>query len=240
MHKESLTIGIIGGMGPAATVDLFGKIVSKTPARRDQDHIRVLVDSNPKIPDRTNALFNGGPDPVPAMLESAVALQKAGADFLVVPCNTAHVFVERFKHELQVPFLSMIESTAEYVRKNYPDVKKVGLLGTDGTIKAGVYKDIFAGYGMKIISPSEDTQKQCVMESIYGEEGIKAGFTEVPRVRLASAANEMVAAGAEVILMACTEIPLAMCKEDVEAPLLDPTAILAEAAVKKALQKNDC
>ena len=115
MKKNKLTIGILGGMGPAATVDLYRKIISYTPAECDQDHIRIIIDSNPQIPDRTDALNNGGADPLPFMLDSARKLKNAQVDFIVIPCNTAHIFVPHLLDELNIAILSMIEVCVDYV-----------------------------------------------------------------------------------------------------------------------------
>jgi aspartate racemase len=239
MTKKTLTIGILGGMGPAATADLFQKIISKTPAERDQEHIRIFIDNNPHIPDRTAALRGKGNDPIPAMLESARGLEKAGADFIIVPCNTAHYFVKQIEKKLDIPVLSMIEATVNYVRTQYPEVKTVGLLASTGTVLSGVYKNEFDACGITMLAPDADEQENLVMESIYGKQGIKAGFTDgLPHESLKKAGEILHKRGAEILLMACTEIPLALRNGDAEIPLLDPTSILAEAAVNKALNGN--
>ena len=100
-------IGIIGGMGPEATIDLVQKIVDHTPAKKDQDHIHIIVDNNPKIPDRTSAIFNGGEDPTTYLINSANLLTRAGVDFIIIACNTAHYFLPKIKEEMDMPFLDM-------------------------------------------------------------------------------------------------------------------------------------
>ena len=236
MENFRQTIGILGGMGPAATRDLYDKIISQTPAGRDQDHLRIFIDSNPQIPDRTKALNENGEDPVPYMLDSAKRLEKAGVDFIIVPCNTAHAFVSCFAKELNIPFLSMIETCAKSVLSNYPEISKVGLLATSGTVNSGLYAEEFKKYGVEVIALPEGVQEANVMEAIYGQCGIKSGKTEgKPHDLLQKAAEVLKEAGAEVILMACTEIPLALHQEDIDVPLIDPTNLLARAAVEKAL-----
>ena len=123
------TIGIVGGMGPLATSDLFRKIVEITDAASDQEHVRVCIDNNTEIPDRTAAILKGGEDPVPEMVKSAVRLQGMGADVLIMPCNTAHYFYDRLTPFVDTPFLNMIEETAKEIKRR--GIKKAGLLATD-------------------------------------------------------------------------------------------------------------
>ena len=236
MQKKSLTIGILGGMGPAATVDIFSKIVKFTPAAQDQDHIRIIIDNNPKIPNRIAAFYGRGEDPVPAMVASAQSLQAAGADFLIIPCNTAHLFVPKIEQHLKIPFLSIIDACIEFIKLNYPQVKKAGILGTTPTVESGLYRNVFAKIGISLVSPESELQHNSVMEAIFGIQGIKAGNTCLqPRELLIMASEQLVAKGAEIILMACTEIPIVLKPEDIAVPLVDLNSILAIAAVKKAL-----
>lgn len=236
MEKNKLTIGVLGGMGPAATVDLYKKIIFYTPAECDQDHIRIFIDSNSQIPDRTNALNNGGVSPVPFMLDSAKKLENSQVDFIIIPCNTAHAFVPDFVDKLHVPILNMIEVCVAYVLTQFPHIKKVGLLATTGTVSSNIYTNEFKKHDISIIKPSKEFQQDKVMAAIYGKNGIKAGnISGKPHALLLEAARQLEQKGAEVILMACTEIPLALHAKDVNIPLLDPTNLLAQAAVKKAL-----
>ena len=129
------SIGIIGGMGPMATVDLYRKIVENTDAACDNDHIRVYIDSNAAIPDRTAAILRGGPDPVPQMADSVRKLTACGADCLIMPCNTAHYFLPRLQSLTPVPFLSMLEAAADACRERFPG-KTAGVLATRGTLES--------------------------------------------------------------------------------------------------------
>ena len=128
------TIGILGGMGPEATLDLFSKIIANTPAAKDQDHLRVVIDSNPKVPDRTAAILRGGESPVPAMKAGIQALKQAGADFVVIPCVSAHFFLDELQREATLPILSMLDVTAEHIRKDHLHIRTVGMLATTGTL----------------------------------------------------------------------------------------------------------
>ena len=146
------TIGILGGMGPLATADLCRKITLHTIAATDQEHPRVVIDSNTDIADRTAALLHGGADPVPEMAKSARRLESIGADFLVMPCNTAHCFYDPVAAAGAIPVLHMIVLTRDALLSH--GVKTAGLLATDGTIETGVYQKTFAGSGVELLTPS--------------------------------------------------------------------------------------
>ncbi len=164
------TIGIIGDMGPLATCDLFRKIIDITDASCDQEHIRICIDNNTEIPDRTAAIVAGGTDPVEQMSCSAKGLQVMGADVLIMPGNTAHYFLKRVAETVETPLLNMLEETEAYARQK--GIQKVGLLATDGTIRSGVYAAAFEKEGISICILSSENQK-AVMRVIY--DGVKAG-----------------------------------------------------------------
>jgi len=240
-------IGILGGLGPAATVDIFDKIVKNTPAAKDQEHIKIIIENNPQIPDRTAALNNAGEDPGVALLASARKLEDAGADFIIVPCNTAHVFLEAVKDHITIPVVSMIDKTAEYIAASFskkaqadqPGKIMAGLLATTGTIRSGVYEKTLKHYGIEVVTPSDNTQEKMVMEGIYGKNVVKAGGkTPEAKDLLLKAAQELAESGAQVIILGCTEIPLVLKDGDLAVPFVDPTGILAKAAVKRALGRN--
>jgi len=134
-------IGVLGGMGPEATADLFRKIIKNTEAMRDQDHLRVLIDSNPKIPERTAAIVGSGESPLPMMIDTARNLERAGADFIVIPCVTVHYFIEGLREGIAVPVVSIIEEVTGEIDRRLPAVRQVGLMATTGTIRAGLFQD---------------------------------------------------------------------------------------------------
>ena len=145
--KESgkKTLGIIGGMGPLATADIFNKIILFTDADCDEEHIHILIDNNPKIPNRTKAILEGNDKPFDFILESARKLENIGADILLIPCNTSHVYYDRLCESVKIPIINMIEETAKHVSDM--KLKKVGLLATIGTIRAKLYEKAFEAYG---------------------------------------------------------------------------------------------
>lgn len=224
-------IGILGGMGPEATIDLFYKIIKFTPAEKDQDHLRIIIDNNPKIPNRTAAILGKGEDPLPALQETARNLEKAGADFIIIPCNTAHYFLPLIQESVEIPILNMIEETAKETQKKNPSIKKVGLLASIGTYKTGIYHQHFKKFNIEVISP-EEKDKEEVMKAIYA---VKAGdLSEGTKINIISIAQKLIDEGAEAIITGCTEIPLILKEGDVSVPIIDPTQVLAKAAFQKA------
>ncbi len=221
------TIGILGGMGPLATCDLFRKIIQITEADRDQNHIHICIDSNTEISDRTAAIVQAGKDPVPEMVKSAVRLQGMGADVLIMPCNTAHYFYNRIVPYVDIPFLNMIEETADRVCRQ--GIRKVGLLATDGTVQSGVYKEAFRKRGIQLEVPFAENQK-CVMDLIY--QGVKAGKRNFVIDGVRETIEELFARGAELMVLGCTELPVAFEMYGLDYPSIDPTLVLASSAVQ--------
>ena len=164
------TIGILGGMGPLATADLFRKIVTMTKAGCDNDHIRIYIDDNASIPDRTAAILSGGTDPVPVMTDSLQKLVACGADCIIMPCNTAHYFLPRLQALTEVPFLSMLEATAKACAATYPG-KTAAILATKGTLATGLYEQALAKEGVAYLVPDAEEQ-DALMRVIY--DGVKA------------------------------------------------------------------
>jgi aspartate racemase len=237
-------IGVVGGVGPAATVDLMNKIVRNTPARRDQEHIKVVVEQNPQIPDRTENLIGEGADPTVALYATCKKLEADEADLIVIPCNTAHAFVERIQPYLSIPIINMLFETVDYLRQNHPGRQVVGLLATTGTVRSRVYHDIVEKAGLSLLVPDEAHQAK-VMSAIYGEKGVKAGFTEGEcKDDLMQALVHLVERGAEVVILGCTELPLLMAQDEgfkvagKTIVLLDPTEILARKCVSLAPSAN--
>jgi len=225
-------IGVLGGLGPWATLDLFEKILRATPARTDQEHLRVLIDNNPKVPDRSAAIMGDGEDPTPALVATARNLQRAGADFLVIPCNTAHYFHDRIQAAVTVPVLHIMDEVAAAARDTLPGVRVLGVLATAATVAKGLYHRACARYGIEVIGPDAAGQ-QAVNRAIYG---VKAGQMgpEVTR-ELAAVAAGLAARGAQALVLGCTELPFVLKPQDVQVPLLDSNEVLAHAAVRLAL-----
>ena len=223
------TIGIIGGMGPMATVDLMQKIIEGTAAKEDQEHIHILVDNNTAIPDRTAAILGQGPSPVPELLRSAARLTAQGADFLIMGCNTAHFFLPSMLPELKIPLISMIDVTADFCRRQ--GYKQVGLLASAGTCHAGLYQNALKQVGIQTIQPTE-LQETAIHDMIYA--GVKAGRKDYDVSKVQQILVDMAASGAESFILGCTEVPVAVDMYQLQGHFIDATQVLAEKAAAAA------
>lgn len=223
------TIGIIGGMGPLATIDLYKKIVDNTKAEKDQDHIHVIIDSYPQIEDRTAYILHGGTNPAEKLIESARRLEKAGADALIMPCNTAHYFADIIENKVDIPLISIIKSTVNAIKEKYPNVKNIGLIATEGTIKSEVYHKELKANGYNVVAVSENTENN-IMDSIY--KGVKAGKTEEYVEIFQKCVDEIVNNGAELLIAGCTEIPILIPYIKTNVKVVDATEELALAVIK--------
>lgn len=220
-------IGVLGGMGPAATVDMFNKFVRFTSAGSDQEHIPLIISSIPDIPDRTTALMHGGASPLPVMADYMKRLEKAGAECIVIPCNTAHYWFSELKAACGVDILSIVETTMGEVMAS--GKRRIGLLATNATLYMGLYQQAIAARGLECISPDEESQEQ-VMASIYA---LKAGEGERAKQMMLSQANALFARGAEVIVLGCTEVPVILADAVVKNPqhYIDSTGSLVRAGI---------
>ena len=189
----------------------------------------MVIDSNTNIPDRTAALLHGGADPLPELVKSAGRLEKMGADVLIMPCNTAHNYYDGIAAAVSVPVLHMVRLTAQALVER--GVKKAGLLATDGTVRTGIYQKSFAGSGVELLTPDEAGQR-AVMEMIY--QGVKAGDMAFDAQPARQAMERLLAAGAEVLILGCTELPLAVKLYGIALPAVDPTLELALEAIRFA------
>jgi aspartate racemase len=229
------TIGILGGMGPRATVDLFEKIISNTPATVDQDHLHILINNNPQIPSRVDVFANKHANPLPALIQSALVLEKAGADFIIMPCHTAHIWIEELQNSASIPFYNMIENTVSYIIENQPNTLKTIILATPTTIEKQLYQKLFQNNNLHFLVPSISEQ-QIIYSSILK---VKSGYIrDNPYI---DSLNEILSSynkkGVTSLLAACTEIPLLypFLSKDIEK--LDPTLMLAKMAIEKALEQ---
>lgn len=223
------TIGILGGMGPLATADLYRKIIEHTRADRDSEHIRVYIDGNAAIPDRTAAILHGGEDPVPEMLSALRHLEACGADCIIMPCNTAHYFLPRLREQTALPILDMQRITAAVCRERFPG-KTAAILATDGTVQSGLYDRALDAEGVRWIHPGESEQKT-LMHLIY--DVVKASRPMEPeKERWDAILDTLRGQGADLFILGCTELPVLAGVLPSEGPFLDPTDELAKAAIR--------
>jgi aspartate racemase len=220
------TIGVLGGMGPAATADFLARLVVAANAARDTDHPRVLVDSNPQIPDRNAAREGRGPSPGPALAAMAQGLVAQGAEILAMPCNAAHGWANDVRTATSAIFVDLIDAAVAEALKTNP--RRIGLLAIGATLDAGLYQRALAPHGVAVIEPD-----RAVFQPLVN--AIKGGDTG-PHIRTAMAveAARLVGQGADAIIAACTEVPLVLTAANVSVPFTDATAALATAALAAA------
>ena len=243
-YGSSKRVGVIGGMGPAATIRLYEEIARRTPIRREQDHLRVVIDSDPTVPDRTASLLaaanSDGKPSLPAadaegsperhLIAAARRLQAAGVELIAVACNTAHAWHDRIAAAVDVPVLHLIDVTADAAARRVGPGGQVGLLATLGTQAAGLYQQATARIGLSLLLPEPQTQQQ-VMEAIMQ---VKTGRTEPARDTIRRAAGQLVACGAAAVIVGCTDISVVLADGDLDVPVVDSTVSLAERIIDLA------
>lgn len=208
-----------------ATADLFIKIIEMTDADCDGEHLHVLIDNNTDIPDRTKSILSGSDAPLRFMAESAERLTAQGADVLVIPCHTAHFYYDELQRLSSVPVINMLDVLAQAAHG--AGYASLGLLATDGVVQSGIYNRAFSGSGVELIYPDAQGQEK-LMRLIYGQ--IKAG-RPADASALDSCLDDMAARGAQAFILGCTELPLIFSDRSGRS-FIDPTALLAEAAIK--------
>jgi len=228
------TIGILGGMGPEATAYFYELIIKHTRAEKDQEHIKAVIYSNPEIPPRTDAILETGPSPTPLLVEGFRHLRDAGADFVVMACVTAHHFIPEVRKQVDLHLISLLDESVRWAKEEIPEIRKAGLIASLGTIKSRLFHDAFAQAGIEVITPEEKEQEH-VIEAIFGEQGIKAGFTSgSSKEILVSISKVLIARGADAIIAGCTEVPLVLKDMDIPVPLIEPLRIAAQACILEA------
>ncbi|EBR3694366.1 aspartate/glutamate racemase family protein [Salmonella enterica] len=221
------TIGILGGMGPAATADMLEKFVELRHASCDQQHIPLIVSSIPDIPDRTACLLSGGPSPYRYLERYLHMLEDAGAECIVIPCNTAHYWFDDLQNVAKARMISILDATLGDIP---PSARYVGLLATNATLATGLYQKKALARGLTLIQPEEAGQA-LVMQAIYT---LKRGDKTAAQALLLPQIDSLIARGAQAIIMGCTEIPLIVAGHEraIACPMIDSTASLVRAAIR--------
>ena len=229
-----MIVGVLGGMGPESTAELLVRITRCTPAAVEQDHLRVICDSNPKIPNRTEALLSGETGPIiEALAQTALNLERAGAEIIGIPCNTAHAFLTDVRTAVGVPVLDMIGETATRALDIFGEGTVVGLVATDGTLRTRLYHDALEGVGLAAMSPSASGIQYAVMDAL---DSVKLhGPTEDAYGALVAAVRDLTSNGATAVIAACTEVSLVFERHPPDLPWLDALQVLAEALVREAI-----
>lgn len=225
-------VGVIGGVGPMATVYYMQRVIEMTKAGCDQDHINMLVFNDCDIPDRTAFITEQSPDnPLPVMVEDAKRLEAAGCAFVVIPCNTAHYFYDELQQAVKIPVVNIVEETIRYAKERITDLQCVGIMATTGTIVTGTYQKYAQQAGLDAIVPDEDGQA-ALMHMIY--DGVKAG-QPVAREDFDAVANALRARGAQCLILGCTELSVLKRDLPIDAPdVLDSIDVLASETVRRS------
>ena len=221
----------MGGMGPDATVDFMAKVLALTDSGRDQDHVHMIVDQDPSVPNRQEAIRNGSPDVTHALGAMAKRLEDAGAEFLVMVCNTAHVFLDDVHAKTRIPFISIVDESVKEIDRLCPDARKVGVMATDGCLRTNIYQDAVTASGRETLEPEGEE----LVELMRLITEIKAGNRgEDVASGMQTLANALVERGADIIISACTEIPLVFNGENCKIPVVASTYVLAERTLEFA------
>lgn len=225
-------VGVIGGVGPMATVYYMQRVIEMTKAGCDQEHINMLVFNDCDIPDRTAFITEKSPDnPLPVMVEDAKRLEAAGCEFVVIPCNTAHYFYDELEQAVEIPVVNIVEETIRYAKARVQDLSCVGIMATTGTIVTGTYQKYAERAGLSFAVPDENEQN-LLMQIIY--DGVKAG-KPVPRADFDRVANHLRAKGAQCLILGCTELSVLKRDLPINAPdVLDSIDVLASETVRRS------
>lgn len=208
MQYQSL--GVLGGMGPLATVDFLRKLTERTPATCDQEHVPVLLYGDCTVPDRTAFAKGEGPSPLPKLFEGIELLCKSGVAAIAVPCNSAHCWYDELANRSSVPVLNMVRSSASAILSNDPATTRVGVMSTEGTFKMGIYRDALQQMNFEVIEPTLTEFEELISPGIRD---VKAGDIAASDPKFDEAANRLFERGAQQIILGCTEIPLGMIRQ---------------------------
>lgn len=223
-------IGVLGGMGPLATVDFFAKVVAASKAISDEGHVPLLIHSDPRLPSRPAAILHHGESPLPALMAARDRLIVAGAVALAMPCNTAHYWYDALVADCPVPFLSIVTASVEQVRKRARPGDRVAILGTRATLESRLFERPLRDAGFSLLLPDEHVLATQILPSILQ---VKQGKVKEAGAMLDRVVKDLLDRGASQVVLACTEIPLALAA--VQSPhaalCIDTNDALARACV---------
>ncbi|OFX87037.1 MAG: hypothetical protein A2X00_10655 [Bacteroidetes bacterium GWE2_32_14] len=225
---EKKTLGIIGGMGTPATSFFFNNIAKEFPFKDDMDYLEIFIHNNSKIPDRTDAIINKKESPLNEILRSALIFDSLQIDYFVMVCVTSHYYAnliqEKMKHS---KLINILCTTSEYIEMNYKLVKKIGILASTGAIKAGLWQNELSKFSIESVTLSEIDQEKYIMDTIYGDNGLKEGnLGENNKKKIQKAINILIEQGSQAILIGCSEIPMIVTEKDFDVVFIDSFKIL--------------
>ncbi|WP_352627268.1 amino acid racemase [Mesorhizobium sp. M0187] len=226
------TVGIIGGLGPMATVAFMNSVLEHTPIKSNRDHLHMIVDCNPKVPDINAAILGTGPSAAAALAAGGRRLETAGADLVVMVCNAAHVYEDELRRAVAVPFISMIEETVRTIRSDTPQCRRVGLLATDGCLRSNLYQERLASVDLIPVLQTDDELGRLMLALSR----ITAGdISHAIRFEILGLIDALAERGAETVVLACSEIALVGLDAGIDVPVIDPCLVLAKTTVRTAL-----
>jgi len=229
-NKAHVMVGVLGGMGPDATVAFMQRVIDATPAEDDIDHVHMLVDNNPKVPSRIKALIDGdGESPGPVIAEMAHRLEKAGASFLVMPCNTAHYYWKDAQDAVKIPVWHIVERTLDTIAHRWPGAR-VGMLCSPALRKIGLYEGFAEKRGLMLAYPQDE-------EAVLGViRAVKRGQGHYPETlnAFSRAARDLGEQQVDVLVLACTELSVIADELDTPIPVVDTLQVLADDVVASA------
>lgn len=224
-QEQDAVIGVLGGMGPSATLELYRRFIAAVDVVGDQDHPRIVIDSNARIPDRTASLIAGGESPEPHLVTGVVGLQQAGAQCVVIPCNTAHAFLAPMRAAVSIPVVDMIAETAARVADG---VTCVGVLASSGTLAVGLYQKALAARGITDIVVPEPDDQDVAMDVIWA---VKRAANDEAWPDFVRVAQRLVDAGAQTLILGCTEFSVLAHGKSLPVPAVDPLDTLVDSAL---------
>ncbi len=221
-------IGVLGGMGPAATARFYSRLIEVGGGSRDQDHVPVIIQSLPQVPDRDDAIAGKGPSPRHALAAMAKSLERAGAGFLVMTCASAHVYEPAIREAVKLPFVSLIEEACEEILRRDTGARKVGVLAEQGTLDAKLYDVALSRRNLEPLPLG--FKERAILQKVV--QAIKAGQRDDKvKAAVAKFCNTLVEAGAEVVIVGSAELSLVVSHQEVRRPMIDALDVLAERCV---------
>ena len=199
-------LGILGGMGPAASAEFINRLIQQTPASCDQEHIPFVLWNEPRTPDRSISMRAGNDDPLPYLKKGILSLKSVGCDYIVIPCNSAHYWYDEM-NKLGIPILHIVDSVVDELKCLDIDNQTIGVMGTQGTIEYGIYQNHLENQGWKCIVPDKAEMDYFVQPAI---DFIKGGKIEEAHHLLVKVIDSLISRGAKAVVLGCTELPLAV------------------------------
>lgn len=223
-------VGVLGGMGPAATIDLMRRVMEATPAGDDVDHVHLLVDQNPKVPSRIDALINRtGPSPLNELVRMAKGLEAAGATMLAIACNTAHAYAEEIAAAVHIPLLNMVTLTAEAIAQRPLQHRRIGMLASTAVLQLGIYERALEAFGVETRYPERQPEVMRIIKAVK-KEGSTAGL----RDEFNAVASELFAGDVDLLAIACTDLSLLIDGLEADITRIDALDMLVSAIVERA------